>query len=275
VRLEFLDVVLGDEPALMLEENFYQRLLASDPDEAAHQAEAFLKDKPLSAYYDQVAIKGLRLAQLDVNRGELDQERRARIKEAVDGVIDDLSDHASPGAIQEGNGSMGTEPPSPSRHELARGWRESAVMCVASRGSLDEAAAAMLAQLLTKEGIRVRVVPSSAASAPHISRLDVTGVQMVCLSYLEPGGFTHARFLVRRLRRKLPRAPIVVGFWTLSEEDAKRRRDAHQETGADAVVTSLRQAVDHVSAAAKEAISPRETAREVASSAAECLCIVA
>ena len=75
-RLEFLDVVLGNEPALTLEETFYQRLLASDPDEAAHQAEAFLKDKPLSAYYDEVALKGLALAQLDVNRGELDHARR-------------------------------------------------------------------------------------------------------------------------------------------------------------------------------------------------------
>ncbi len=102
-RLEFLDVVLGDEPALTLEESFYQRMLAGDPDDAAHQAEAFLKGKPLSAYYDEVAIKGLALAQWDASHGELNHERRAQIKEAVEGVIDDLSDHASPRAIPEGN----------------------------------------------------------------------------------------------------------------------------------------------------------------------------
>jgi predicted PurR-regulated permease PerM len=267
-RLEFLDVVLGDEPALTIEENFYQRILASDPDEAAHQAEAFLKDKPLSAYYDEVAIKGLALAQLDVNRGELDHERRAQIKEAVDGVIDDLSDHASPRATPEEDRSAGAELPVPSQNELAPGWGESAVLCIAGRGSLDEAAAAMLAQLLTKEGIGVRVVPSSAVSAPNMFRLDVAGVQMVCLSYLEPGDFTNARYLVRRLRRKLPRAPILVGFWTLSEEDAKRR-DALRETGADGVVTSLRQATDHVSAAARETNRRPETAPEAVSSAAD------
>jgi hypothetical protein len=222
-RLEFLDVVLGDEPALSLEENFYQRILASDPDEAAHQAEAFLKDKPLSAYYDDVAVKGLALAQLDVNRGELDHERRVQIKEAVDGVIDNLADHAAPVAAPEGD--------------------ESTVLCAAGRGSLDEAVAAMLAQLLAKDGIGVRVVPGFAVSAPNMSRLDVTGVQIVCLSYLEPGDFTNARYLVRRLRRRLPRARIVVGFWTLSDDDAKRR-NALQETGADDVVTSLRQAAD-------------------------------
>ncbi len=266
-RLEFLDVVLGDEPALTLEESFYQRMLAGDPDDAAHQAETFLKGKPLSAYYDEVAIKGLALAQMDASHGELNHERRAQIKEAVEGVIDDLSDHASPRAIPEGDGGAGAGLANPSQND-APGWGESAVLCIAGRGSLDEAAAAMLAQLLSKEGIAVRIVPSSEVSAPNISQLDVTGVHMVCLSYLEPGDFTNARYLVRRLRRKLSRAPIVAGFWTLSEEDA-RRRDALGETGADHVATSLRQAADQVSAVAKEAIVRPETMPKIVSSAAE------
>ena len=78
-RLKFLDILLGDQPALTQQENFYQRMLANDPDEAARQAEEFLKDNPLSAYYDEVAVGGLALAQLDVNRGVLEHERRERI----------------------------------------------------------------------------------------------------------------------------------------------------------------------------------------------------
>jgi hypothetical protein len=124
-------------------------------------------------------------------------------------------------------------------------------MCIAGRGSLDEAAAAMLAQLLDKRGIGTNVVPSDAVSAANMFRLDVSEVQMVCLSYLEPGEFTNARFLVRRLRRKLPRVQILVGFWTLSEEDA-RHRDAQRETGADIVVASLQQAVERVVATATQ-----------------------
>src|SRR5208337_3323417 len=85
-HLQFLEVLLGDRPPLAPEESFYQRMLADDPDEAAHQAEAFLKDKPLSVYYDEVAIKALALAQLDVNRDSLDHAQRARIKEAVESV---------------------------------------------------------------------------------------------------------------------------------------------------------------------------------------------
>jgi len=83
----------------------------------------------------------------------------------------------------------------------------------------------------------------------------VTGVQVACLSYLEPGGFTNARYLVRRLRRKLPRARIIVGFWTLTAEDAARR-DAVRETGADLVATSLREAVAAVAALARRSGGP-------------------
>jgi predicted PurR-regulated permease PerM len=251
-HLQFLEVLLGDQPALAPEESFYQRMLADDPDEAAHQAEAFLKDKPLSVYYDEVAIRGLALAQLDVNRGALDHVHRIRIKEAVEWVIDDLSDHddASASALDEGAAEVAALP----SEELAPRWRETPVLCVAGRGSLDEAAAAMLAQLLEKHGIGARVVPPEAVSVANLVRLDVTGVQMVCLSYLEPGSFTNARYLVRRLRRRLPQAKIFVGFWTLTAQEAEER-DALAATRADLVVTSLRQAVEQVVNAAKEAAS--------------------
>ena len=57
--LKFLDVMFGDRPALSPPEIFYQRMLADDPAEALDKAEQFLKERPLSAYYDEVALKGL------------------------------------------------------------------------------------------------------------------------------------------------------------------------------------------------------------------------
>ena len=44
-RLEFLDVMFGDRPALSPPEIFYQRMLAGDPTEAAEKAEEFLKER--------------------------------------------------------------------------------------------------------------------------------------------------------------------------------------------------------------------------------------
>jgi predicted PurR-regulated permease PerM len=62
-RLEFLDVMFGDRPALSPPEIFYQRMLAGDPTEASDKAEEFLKERSLASYYDDVALKGLQLAQ--------------------------------------------------------------------------------------------------------------------------------------------------------------------------------------------------------------------
>ncbi len=172
-HLQFLEVLLGDQPALAPEESFYQRILADDPDVASHLAEEFLREHSLSAYYDQIAIRGLALAQLDVNRGTLAHDHRARIKGAVDAVIDNLSDHDDfPPA---GSGASGGAVPAPvfSAAELAPSWQGTPVLCVAGRGSLDEASAAMLAQLLQKHGIGARVVPSAAVSSqPFCARCD-------------------------------------------------------------------------------------------------------
>jgi hypothetical protein len=63
-RLEFLDVLLGDRPALTPVESFYQRMLAGDPDEVHDHAEILLNRMPLSSYYDDVALEGLRLVHL-------------------------------------------------------------------------------------------------------------------------------------------------------------------------------------------------------------------
>ncbi len=75
-------------------------MLADDPDEAADEAEAFLRDNSLSAYYDEVAARALMLAQSDVNRGVLDPLRQERIRDAIKGLIVNLADRKDDDAPQ-------------------------------------------------------------------------------------------------------------------------------------------------------------------------------
>ena len=92
-HLEFLDIMLGDRPALTPVESFYQRMLAGDQDEARDHAELLLKDRSLTSYYDDVALPGLELAAVDAQRGALSIEQLERIKETIKDLVEDLSDH--------------------------------------------------------------------------------------------------------------------------------------------------------------------------------------
>jgi predicted PurR-regulated permease PerM len=259
-RLEFLDVLLGDRPALTPVESFYQRMLAGDADETLEQAELLLKERSLSSYYDEVALKGLQLAAVDVARGVLGEAHIERIKDASRGLVDDLDSYEDHDPHPEEAESSVTaasraeqdlpKQPAPAVHatdhpDLAPEWRvEAPVLCVAGRGPLDEAAAAMLAQLLRKHGLGARVMPYGAVSRGSLASLDLSGTAMVCLSYLElGGGISHLRYLLRRLKARAPGIPVLVGLWP-TEAEILRDDRLRSAVGADYYASSLHDAVE-------------------------------
>jgi hypothetical protein len=229
--LKFLDVMLGDQPALRFEESLYLRMLADDADEAADEAEDFLRAHSLSAYYDEVAAKALMLAQADVNRGVLDPSRQERIRAGIKGLIANLSGRKADEAE--------------AAPHLPADWPGQPLLCVAGRGPLDEAAALLLMDMLAKSGIGARLVSSEETSSAHIGSLSTEGVRLVCVSYLEPGTFKNARYQVRRLRKHMPGVPIMALFWGLAG-DASRYLDSVEATECDIVTTGLKETVQHV-----------------------------
>jgi predicted PurR-regulated permease PerM len=270
-RLEFLDVILGDRPALTPVESFYQRMLAGDPDEARGQAEVLLRDRPLSSYYDEVALKGLQLAANDATRGVLTEVQLEKIKLSMQELIDDLDEYddqepqtkdAAEAAATAPSRSEQDLPRHPApgkvaRGELAPAWRGRApVLCIAGRGPLDEAAASMLSQLLHKNGLKARVLQHAAASRMHVGLLDSDGVAMVCLCYLEIGGApSHLRYLLRRLRQRLPAARLMVGLWPADQAILTDDR-LRAAVGADLYTSSLREAVEACLEAARAEVEP-------------------
>lgn len=235
-RLEFLDVMFGDRPALSPPEIFYQRMLAGDPTEASDKAEEFLKERSLTSYYDEVALKGLQLAQADAGRGALDEQRLTKIRDAVGEFANNISDQEDR-PLPKVNSTTDAEATSavetvaedaPYEHlpilkteDLPLEWQgEHPVLCVAGRSLLDEAAAIMLGQLSTAHGLAARVEAAEALSTANIFRLETAGVAIVCLVYLDASSPAHMRYSVRRLRRKLPKATIILGCWMRGMEPA-------------------------------------------------------
>ncbi len=243
--LEFLAVVLGDEPALAPEQRLYQRLIAGDAGEASALAEEELKTPGLIAYYDAIVMKALMLAHLDSERGRLPRDAQNELLSTVTDVTSDLADY---GLRSSSPGSAGPEtnlePSAPLALKPAPEptLPSSPVLCIPVRTPLDEAAAQLLCQLLSKHGVNAGVMSRTSALQLSADTRPVAGT-VVCLSYFGSDNPFHARFLIRRLKRVAPDLKIVTGFWMLGDETATLRK-WQESAGTDFAAASLAQAVD-------------------------------
>ncbi|GJD40678.1 hypothetical protein OICFNHDK_3151 [Methylobacterium bullatum] len=240
-KLEFLDVLFGDRPALTPVENFYQRILADDPEEAEEHAELILKECSLSSYYDDVVLKGLELAARDAARGVLTPEQKNDIRDTVAVLIAGLDRREV--EVPDDDFAIPDDIPA--------AWKQDgAVLCVTGRSFVDESACTILAQLLNKRGIGTRIVPFSDVARVQIDGFDPGPARMLCIVSLAINGEpTHLRRLVGRLKNRMPGLPIVVGLW---QADHEILNDDSQRAaiGADTHVSSLDAALQAVLARA-------------------------
>jgi len=219
-RLKFLEVLLGDRPALSPSENAYQRMLAGDPIEATEQAQSFLKDRTLTEYYEQILMGALRLAWADSERGRLDQQQAERIRNTVSELVEDLESHndSRPAASDDGvpPGKLkqledidpAEASPSPPINPV-----DGTVLCIPGLGLLDETVAMPLAQLLRREGISAEAKEAETLSISKLFGLELKDVALICLCYLEHATPAQLHYASRRLRRKAPGVSILVGIF--------------------------------------------------------------
>jgi len=235
-RFEFLEVALGDRPPLDPPETFYRRALGGGADELGDQAEDFLREHRLSDYYDEVALPGLALAQVDVLRGRFSDEQLATVRARIATLLEDLEDEVTDDAAPEALLDEGQPAPPPSGPPPAELAAVGAVVCMAGRGPFDETAAAMLAQVLRKRGFGAVSARSDLLRGQAIAAFGPAEVRQAWLCTLDGGGSTAAaRSLLRRLRRRMPDA--VVAALVVGTGTEARLSDALRHEGAAAVET--------------------------------------
>jgi hypothetical protein len=258
-QLEFLNVLFGNRPALTSIENFYQRVLAGDLDELQEHAEDLLKKMSLSSYYDEIALKGLELAAQDIARGVLTTAQLERIHDIIAELVDALSDYDEVEPNEKDEQHEETEKVIPlesarqqsnakttgeTRLEEAPPTRDHGVVCIASRGRLEEAAGLMVAQILGKHGLSAEVVKPKAVSRSQIDQLHCAGAAVICICYIDVGNSTsQLRYLIRRLRHRVPTARLLVAIWP-SDHLVRVQKERQESLGADFYVSSVRAAVD-------------------------------
>jgi predicted PurR-regulated permease PerM len=237
--LEFLSVMLGDQPVLSPDKRFYQRLLAMDVEEASEIAQKFLQEKKsLETLYDELIVPALVLAEEERHRGRLDRERQQYIVQNTRMLVDDFGERAEE-IMESGTHSKAavSRPPSP-LGQLPSDDNVS-ILSMPARDEADEIGALMLAQLLNRKGIVTKSVLASLASE-RLQEISRGRMQVVCIAAIPPFGYLHARYLTKRLRQEFPDVRVVVAILSYGDATELKKREPH--IPADDIVTSLKQA---------------------------------
>lgn len=245
-QLNFLNTLLADRNVLSPASRYYQRLLASDPEEALEVAEEFLQKNSVETLYDAVIIPALTLAENDRHHGDLADSKQELIIRTTRELVEDLGGRvqvealALKNSIEPQAAGAGADVPV-------------SVLCLPSRDEADEIVGMMLAQLLATRDVRARVLSVNSLASEMVTEVNRDNPAVVCVSALPPFAGTHARYLCKRLAPAIGKVPLVAGLWQVAGGEKKAEAKL-SETGVSKCVTTVTEAAEyiaHIAVAAK------------------------
>ncbi len=197
-RFKFLEIMLGDQPALSPHVAFYQRLAARDQDEAAEVALAVAKESGPDVALETVLVPALCIARRDLAEADLDPADFHFAVHAAGEVVAEVND------LRE----VKDKP----HDDRVR------VLIVPSRDEAERVAADALAGSLDPARWEVRVAGDDVLASELVAAVEEFEPSVVVVVALPPGGLSHCRYLVGRLRAKFPEMRVVVGRWSAEGE---------------------------------------------------------
>jgi predicted PurR-regulated permease PerM/methylmalonyl-CoA mutase cobalamin-binding subunit len=241
-QLEFLNILLGDEPALEPKYRFYQRLLAEDVEEADELLAEYLKERSVVRVYDEIVLPAMGLSEDDWHKNRLDERKQSMIRQSIRDLVEEIGE--KPRKISAEDGANGDGKAAETRTAGGVSY-ERCILCLPARDPADEIGAMMMAQVLEQEGYCAEYASVDKLASEYVEIVEKKGVQVVIVSALPPGATTHSRYIVKRLRQRFPDLKIIVGLWTVpgALERAKERLGS---AGTKLVVGSLEKAVEEV-----------------------------
>ncbi len=234
--LSSLGTLMADTPALAPEFNYYQRLLARDPSEAADIIERHIKNETWGSVYDALLLPALNYAERDRLERRLSAEEESAV---IDATRELLSDAADLMRREQPPTPPAETPVLPAPREPLR------VLGYAANDAADELALTMLGHLLAGQPIVIEMTKTRVLASELVSLVQAQGVSVVCIADLPPSPPSKTRYLVKRLHAALPDVRIVVGRWcppALADDSTQALRDA----GATLVCATLAETRDYL-----------------------------
>jgi predicted PurR-regulated permease PerM len=253
-QLEFLSVLLGDEPALDAAISFYQRLLARDQDEAEGLVIERIAELELpEQIYDAMLLPALGAIKHNRVSGDITEEDERYALQAIREIAEDIGEgriRAAAGDRAEG----GASPPdtSPAGPPIP-------IFGCPAHDAEDGAALEMLQQVLDPARWDIELIAPSTLTAELLDRVAERRPGAICIAATPPGGLAHTRYLCKRLRSRFPELKILVGRW--GARDVTTAGPARRDGADRTAVTIEEAAADPASESPKEVVSDKMVAR--------------
>lgn len=233
-QLGFLNLLLGDVPALRAHVGLYQRLMLGDQHEAAVLVLQRMKKSPADEVYDEMLIPALNFTNRDMQRDYLTDEDQQIVLDGMreslrqaDAFLRTVSDSQEPLTPDE----QRTISTSPAIAPIK-------ILGCPAKDETDCVGLEMLRQLLDPTHWDLEVTALETLTSELAARIADDPPAVICIASLPPGGLAHARYLCKRLRDASPETLIIVGRWA-SQRNSKIDRERLEQAGASFVTTSL------------------------------------
>jgi predicted PurR-regulated permease PerM len=238
-QLNFISVLMGDEPVLQSHVSYYQRLLAGDQDEAEEIVEQYLKTHPEEQVYDDVVIPALVDVKRDFEFGRLEESNQHFVFAATRNIIEEL-DSLKPKS--SGNPTAAAEATTIEENHSAASPNIHILGCPV-RDEADELALLMCRQLLASTRYEMETLADEALTSEVVDQIAQKCPALICIVSLPPGGLAQTRYLCKRLRLRFPDTRILVG--RLRTQTANHR-EVLLAAGADKVATTIIELRDQI-----------------------------
>lgn len=233
-QLAFLNLLLGDGPAMRDHVGLYQRLMLGDQHEASALIQQRRESHPAEEVYDALLIPSLNYTRRDLLREFLSEDDQRMIVEGMRTSLHVLDESPQPSealtlpVIESATQALD----SATVVELPQ------VLGCPARDETDAVGLEMLRQLLIPSRCQLEVASVDLLVSELVARMAESPPAAICIACLPPGGLSHARYLCKRLREAAPEILIIVGRWSPSGV-SKLDRDRLIEAGASAVTATI------------------------------------
>ena len=241
-QLEFIAVLLGDEPMMQASVAYYNRLLALDQDEAEAIIEEQLRTHSVEHVFDEVLVPTLHYSKRDRRLDILTDDEQEFIYKSMREIIERIGLPSIPPA------PLIDVAPSAAGDTVTVNANKIRVLAWPAHDEGDAIALLMLQQLLDPTRYEMEIGVVGRRLSEILREVEQKVPALICVGFIPPGGLSASRHLSKLLHARLPELTIVVGHWGLHEK-VQGDRETLLTAGATHVAATLIETRDQIARA--------------------------